>query len=149
VRRLVRWRLRFLACALIQGVFVRVKSVFFCLSFLLALSFASALSAQEITGTLSGTVTDSSGAAVPDAKVTIVRLESGLKRETNTSDAGLFFFNSLPVGAYKVTVEKPGFKTAETSSVSLHVNDKLDIPIKLEVGQVTDKVVVSGEVPLL
>ena len=113
------------------------------------LGAASAVSAQEITATLSGTVSDSSGAAVPDAKVTALRLESGLKRETSTSDAGVFFFNSLPVGAYKITIEKAGFKTTEAASISLHVNDKLDLPITLEVGQVSDKVIVSGETPLL
>jgi outer membrane receptor protein involved in Fe transport len=128
---------------------VRVKSLFASLFLLLVWASSSVASAQEITATLSGTVTDSSGSAVPDAKVTVLRLESGLKRETATSDAGVFFFNSLPIGTYKVTVEKAGFKTAETASVGLHVNDKVDLLVKLDVGQVSDKVVVSAQTPLL
>lgn len=128
---------------------MRVKFVFLCLSLLLVLSLASTLSAQEITGTLSGTVTDSSGAAVPGAKVTALRVESGLKRETSSSDAGIFFFNNLPVGTYKLTIEKAGFKSTESASIGVHVNDKIDLEFKLQVGQVTDKVVVSGQAPLL
>jgi len=124
---------------------IKIAVVFFaCL-----LVFGGSLSAQEITGTLSGTVTDSSGAAVPGASVTILRIESGATRKTVTSDAGIFFFNSLPIGTYKVTVEKAGFKSSETSNVALHVNDKLDLPIKLDVGNVSEKVLVSGEIPLL
>jgi len=130
-----------------QGVFVRTKILVVCLICLFV--SACSISAQEITGTLSGTVTDSSGAAVPDANVTILRTESGATRQTVTSDAGIFFFNSLTIGTYKITVEKAGFKSSETTNVALHVNDKLDLAIKLDIGNVSEKLVVSGEVPLL
>src|SRR5262249_35917682 len=123
---------------------------FLCGLFLLfVFGFVPTLSAQEITGTLSGTVTDNSGAAVPDAKVRIVRVESGLTRETTTSDAGIFFFNSLPVGTYKLTIEKSGLKPAEAEAIALHETNNPDTPINLQVGQVSDKIVVSGETPLL
>src|SRR5262252_1212841 len=58
---------------------------------------------------LNGTVTDPTGAAVPDAKVTVHNTETGLIRETQTTDAGLYDFPNLPVGSYELTIEKAGF----------------------------------------
>ena len=119
-------------------------------SFVLFLSvFACSLPAQEITGTLSGTVTDSSGSSVPGASVTIVGQDTGATRKTSTSDAGVFFFNSVPIGAYTVTIEKGGFKTYVSTGVAIHVNDKIDLTVKLTVGEVSEKVEVSGQTPLL
>jgi len=108
-----------------------------------------ALPAQEITGTLSGTVSDTSGGIVPGASVTIVGQETGATRKTSTSEAGVFFFNSVPVGTYTVTIEKGGFKKYVSTGVAVHVNDKIDLPIKLTVGEVSEKVEVSGQTPLL
>jgi len=116
---------------------------------LLLLGSAPSLPAQETTGTLSGTVTDSSGAAVPDAAVTLLNEITGVSRQTATSDAGVFFFNNVFVGRYRLTIEKTGFKAYESSGVSVHVNDKIDLSIKLTVGEVSQKVLVSGETPLL
>jgi hypothetical protein len=116
---------------------------------LLLLVFPPKLPAQEITGTLSGTVTDSSGSGVPAAKITAIRQETGAARETTASDAGLFFFNSLGVGTYTVTVEKAGFKKYESSGIGLHVNDKVDLLIQLTVGEISEKIVVTGQTPLL
>jgi outer membrane receptor protein involved in Fe transport len=111
--------------------------------------FLGCLSPQEITGTLSGTVTDSSGAAVPDAAVTLVRQETGAKRQMATSDVGVFFFNGIAIGTYRVTIKKTGFKSFETTGVAVHVNDKIDLPIQLTVGEVTENVTVNGAAMLL
>lgn len=116
---------------------------------LLIFGFGSSAPAQEITATLSGTVTDSSGAVIPDASVTAVRQETGTTRQTTTSSSGVFFFNSLPIGTYSVTVEKGGFKKYERGNIALHVNDKVDLPVNLTVGEITEKVVISGGAPLL
>jgi outer membrane receptor protein involved in Fe transport len=126
---------------------MRFKTAAFCA--LLLFGFVCSLSAQEITGTISGTVSDPSGAAIPQATVTITRLETGATRQTETSDAGVFFFNSVPIGSYTLSVEKGGFKRYESSGLLLHVNDKLDLAIKMTVGNVSEKVLVSGQTPLL
>jgi outer membrane receptor protein involved in Fe transport len=126
---------------------MRSKIAVFCA--LLFFGFASSLPAQEITGTISGTVTDVTGAAVPQAAVSVTRVETGATRQTTTSDAGVFFFNSLPIGSYTLRVEKGGFKSYESSGLALHVNDKLDLAVKMTVGDVSEKIVVSGETPLL
>ena len=76
---------------------MRVKTAAFFV--LLLFGFVGRLPAQEITGTISGTVSDSSGAAVPQASVTITHLGTGATRQAETSEAGVFFFNSLPIGS--------------------------------------------------
>jgi outer membrane receptor protein involved in Fe transport len=126
---------------------VRIRVVsFFLVCFL---SFAFRLPAQEITGTLSGTVTDTSGSPVPNAPVTLVREETGATRQTTTSESGVFFFNSIPIGSYRVSIEQPGFKSYTSTGIAVHVNDKIDLPINLAVGEVSERVVVSGQTPLL
>ena len=103
------------------------------------------LYSQEITGNISGTVTDPSGAVIPDAKVVVKNDLTGAQRSTTTTTAGVFFFTSLPTGDYRLTVEKTGFKTSETTGIHLSVNDKLNFPIMLEVGETTQTVSVTGE----
>ena len=64
-----------------------------------------ALHAQEITGNISGTVTDPSGSVIPNAAVTAVNTGTGAARATQTTSAGVFFLNNLPVGNYTLSVE--------------------------------------------
>ncbi len=116
---------------------------------ILLLAFAANLPAQETTGTISGAVSDSTGAAIPQATVSITHQATGATRQTTSTDAGVFFFNSVPIGTYTLRVEKAGFKSFESSGLALHVNDKLDFSIKLTVGEVSEKVLVSGQTPLL
>src|SRR6266852_5342813 len=88
-----------------------------------ALLASSALFAQtEIGGaTLNGTVLDPTGAAVPNAKLTATNPATGLTRTTQSNEAGLYNFARLPVGAYDLTVEATGFKSAKRTSVPLTV----------------------------
>jgi len=116
---------------------------------MLLLGFAAALPAQEITGNISGTVTDTSGSAVPDAKVDLLSILTGAERSTTTTSAGVFFFNSLPVGDYKITVAKDGFKKSEVTGMHVNVNDKLTFNIGLTLGSVTESVTVTSETPVL
>lgn len=104
---------------------------------------------QEITGNISGTVSDPSGAVIPDANVTATNVRTGGSRVTKTTSAGIFYFNNLPVGDYQLTVENPGFKKYEATGIHLNVNDKLTFPIALEVGEVTERVTVTSEAPAL
>src|SRR5450631_1402331 len=77
----------------------------------LALAFGGALrvKAQEVTATITGTVTDSSGAAVVGAAVTVKSVERGVTFDTTTNDSGLYHVSQLPAGNYEVRVEKEGF----------------------------------------
>jgi outer membrane receptor protein involved in Fe transport len=115
----------------------------------LASTAPARLYGQEITGNISGTVTDTTGAAVPDAKVVVLNVATSAERATTTTSAGIFFFTSLAVGDYRITIVKDGFKKSEITGIHLDVNDKLTFPVKLEVGAVTESVTVTGEAPLL
>src|SRR5690349_14969623 len=83
---------------------------------------ATSFAQSQIGGaSLNGTVTDPSGASVPNAKVTAANTATGLTRTTQTSDAGFYTFTGLPVGAYDVTVDAQGFKTAKRTGLPLQV----------------------------
>jgi outer membrane receptor protein involved in Fe transport len=101
--------------------------------------------AQEITGTISGSVTDDSGAVVPDATVALKSGRTGASHSTTSTAAGIFVFNNLPIGEYQLSVQKGGFKDYQLTGIQLHVDDKLNFPIILKVGAVSEKVVVSAE----
>src|SRR5437588_9537976 len=118
------------------------RSVAFCF-----LTLVAAVSgwAQETTGNISGTVTDPSGSVIPSVTVTAVNTGTGATRTTQTTPAGVFFMNALPVGNYTLRAEATGFKKYEATGVRLDVNDKLNFPIRLEIGAVTEAVEVSAE----
>src|SRR5215831_897908 len=120
-----------------------------CFVAVLLLGLASSLPAQEITGNISGTVTDPSGSAVPDAGVVVTNIGTGVERSTTTTSAGIFFFTDLPVGYYQLAVSKSGFKKSETTGIHLNVNDKLAFPIMLILGAVNDTVTVTSEAATL
>ena len=100
------------------------------------------------TGEIKGTVTDSSGAVLPDVKVTITDLQTGISKETATNSAGIYDVPSLPVGQYKITFNKQGFRKLVREGVSLQVQT-LGMDASLQVGDLEQTVVVTGEVPLL
>src|SRR6478735_2992590 len=108
-----------------------------------------ALMAQASTGSMSGTVTDPNGASVPAAKVIATGAASGFKAETLTSDAGLYVFPRLPVGAYEIAVEKTGFKRLNHPGIEIRIASRQELDLKLEVGDVQQTVQVAGEAPLL
>ena len=101
--------------------------------------------AQETTGSISGTVTDSSGAAVAGAKVTIKSLDKNVVVRTLTVEAsGQYLAAYLPVGRYEVVAEAANFKKSIFSNVVLNVADKLTINLTLEVGSVNESVTVEA-----
>lgn len=88
----------------------------------MGLAAGVALAQSEVGGaTLNGTVTDQSGAAVPNARVAIVSPGTGLARTTSTSGIGLYTFPRLSVGTYDLTVDAPGFKTTKRTAIQLQV----------------------------
>jgi outer membrane receptor protein involved in Fe transport len=109
--------------------------------------WSGALLAQsEIGGaTLSGTVRDPSGAAVPNAKVTAKQTSTGLTRVAQSSSAGIYSFSLLPPGAYELSVEAQGFKTAQLKDVPLAVGALATVDIAMEIGTASDTVTVAAE----
>ncbi|MGH2509034.1 MAG: carboxypeptidase regulatory-like domain-containing protein, partial [Ktedonobacteraceae bacterium] len=99
--------------------------------------------AQESTGTISGTITDPSGASVPHATVTIANVQTGIQRTGKSNTRGLFVITNLPVGDYKLTAEAPGFKKFAATQIRLNVNDHLSIPVHLQLGGTSQTITVS------
>jgi hypothetical protein len=106
------------------------------------------LLAQKITGDISGTVQDTTGAVLKDAKVTATNTGTGETRSANTSDSGFYRIIELPPGNYKVTATAQGFKTsARDAQVSLSLVTQSDF--QLQPGQVTETIEVEGATPLV
>jgi len=110
--------------------------------FLLLLVFSTGF-AQESTGTISGTVTDPSGAVIPQASIVITNVQTGVVRKETTNSSGLFVVTNLAVGNYGLTAEAHGFKKFEATQIRLDVNDRLTIPVHLEIGGTTETVSVN------
>src|SRR5438105_841483 len=112
------------------------------LALFMVLTAAPAL-AQSDRGSITGTVTDPSGAVVQNAKVTATSLDTGEVRETTTSGEGSYTLPELKAGRYRITAEAQGFKatTVDEYKVAVQVTHSLDF--KLEVGAVTDVVTVT------
>src|SRR5689334_17006860 len=109
---------------------------------------APPLRAQVLYGTLVGSVTDASGAALPGATVTIEQTETKLTRELVTDATGAYHFTAVPSGTYIVSVKMNGFR-AFSRSVPVTLNSVARVDAKLELGQLTESVQVSGESPVL
>src|ERR1700724_2676836 len=104
--------------------------------------------AQTITGTISGDVTDTSGAVVAGATITVENLSTSLKRTATTTPSGTFIVPDLAIGRYKVTATAEGFKTlVQTSEVLTGAVTRAEF--KLQVGQRTETVEVEGSAPLV
>ena len=106
-------------------------------------------SAQAVTGTLLGNVTDSSGAAVPGATVTATNVDKNTSRSVVSNEAGYFIMTSLPNGTYTVDAELQGFKKVARQNVKVDVNTTVRVDLPLTVGQMTEEVTVSAESPAL
>jgi hypothetical protein len=107
------------------------------------------VSAQTITATLTGTVVDPGGGAVPNVQVVAVNQATKLEYKTETSDAGVYRLPFLPIGTYVVTAEMTGFKKVVSSAIQLEVNQTARVDLTLEIGALTDEVTVAGTSPVL
>ncbi len=104
---------------------------------------------QAVTGSLLGNVTDSSGAAVPGAKVVITEINTGIARSAETNAAGFYSFPTLEPGIYRVSVEREGFRKAVKERVQVLVNTTVRADLELVVGAVSETVSVTAEVAML
>ena len=115
---------------------------------LLALSASSGFS-QDARATLLGVVIDPGGASVPRARVSAINMEMDVRSVTETNADGNYLIPYLVAGHYRVRVERDGFKTTERSPIELQSNGSLRLDVKLELGQVSEKVTVNAESPVL
>src|SRR5262245_59709873 len=103
----------------------------------------------QFSSAIQGTITDSSGAAIPDAKVTLKNVDTGIVRSAMTSPEGLYRIPSLGPGVYTLTVEKQGFATSERTSVTLGVSQTSKLDVTMQLGAVTEHVDVAATIGLL
>src|SRR5215475_8347931 len=107
------------------------------------------LAAQTDQAAISGTVTDSSGAAIQGAKIEFISPATGLHREATTNINGIYHFPTLQIGKYKLTVSKEGFKSIEFPSVELSVGQPRTIDVRLEIGTISSAIQVAATVETL
>ena len=125
--------------------FIRNLHLLSCFLLALLVIVVGSATAQTFRGTILGSVTDSSGAAITGAAVTIKNLDTGLTRTVSTSDDGSYSAPELPIGNYSVTVEKAGFKSGVVTGVRVEVSTERRADVTLQPGQLSQTVEVQGE----
>ena len=140
---------------LVAGVSKTVPRALTCARGMLLLIFvfgvfaATAARAQVLYGTLTGTVTDPSGAAIPGAQIVALEVQTGISQTVTGDSSGNYRFTALLPGTYKVTITASGFATQETNGVLVRVNETARVDAPLKVGSATQNVVVTTEAPIL
>jgi hypothetical protein len=116
---------------------------------LVAWPLASIAAAQVTTATIVGTITDSSGGALPGTLVTARNVDTGLTRSVPAGEGGAYRIEFLPIGNYSVEATLDGFKTAHRSGIILRVADTVRVDVSLELGVLTETVSVTAAAPLV
>jgi len=120
----------------------QLKSV---LAGLFALALVSNLSwSQSFQASITGTVKDPSGGVVPAAQLTATEIATGTSLNTTSNEAGVYRFNGLKPGQYRLTCSVAGFKKFEQSELTLQVNQTLEVNPDMQPGQTTEQVTVSA-----
>jgi hypothetical protein len=104
---------------------------------------------QADQGSISGMVEDSSGAVIAKARVTLTDVDTGLVLKTETSATGVYFFSPVKIGNYSVSATGPGFSTTTQQGIHVDAQSRLNIPLTLKLGSVSQSVTVSTAPPLL
>jgi carboxypeptidase family protein len=116
---------------------------------IILVGFPSRVVGQAVNATLLGTVTDSSGAAVANAKVTLTETRTGISRASQTNESGNYVFPDLPPGTYTVVAEQSGFKKASRAAIDVIVNTTGRVDLVLQPGDISQTVTVEAETPIL
>jgi len=116
------------ACTLVLGLFC----------------FASAAMSQTETATVSGLITDNTGAVVPGAEVKLQSVDRGTTTSGTTNNAGIYVFASVHPGPYQITVQKPGFKQIDFLGLIVNVQDHIEQNFRLLVGSISESITVTG-----
>jgi hypothetical protein len=112
------------------------------------LQFAAPFAHAQEAG-LAGTVTDATGAAVPQAGIAVRNIETGVERRTRTDDRGRYSLAPLAIGRYTLTAEAPGFRTITVSDIYLTIGQTSVTDVVMQVGQVNERITVADTSPLL
>ena len=127
---------------------MRSRSIAVLFVFLVTL-FACCAMAQTFRGSIQGTVTDASGAAVAGARVEVSSPETGLRRHILTNSAGEYVASELPLGTYTVTIEKTGFRKVNLTQIPVSVGAPARADAHLQAGEVRETVEVVADVPMV
>jgi len=127
----------------------RSVSVFMLLGFGVLLALPGTGFSQTFRGGISGTITDSTGAAIPGAQVKVTSPGTGLTRTVFTNDLGGYQASELPLGTYSITVEKTGFRTTTLINIPVSVGSPARADARLATGMVQEVVEVNANVPLV
>ncbi len=119
------------------------------LSVVCLIALTGALCAQSTNASLSGRVTDPSKARIAGAKIAAISAGTSIRDEATTNASGEYYLPNLLPGAYRIEVEKPGFKKLIRPNVILHVQDALDIDFEMTLGSASESVTVESGVPLV
>jgi Carboxypeptidase regulatory-like domain len=133
---------RFRSAARLRGLVLPVLIGLVCVS-------PQRAGAQSVTGTILGTVKDSSGAVVPGATVNLVHMGTGASRSVVTNEQGEFTAPALPTGNYSVSGEMSGFKKVTLANVHVGVDQRVRADLKLDLGEMTEAVEIQAETPLV
>ena len=130
--------------------FVGSRNLFLRAVLLAALSAVLGTSAlAQSTASLSGTVSDATGAVVVNAKVVATKQGTGVESATQTDTAGAYLFPSLPIGIYRVQATAPGFQSAIISNLKLEVATAVVQNIQLRIGQAAETVEITADTALV
>lgn len=125
------------------------KTTFACWLCFLFLLICGAAKAQTITGNITGTVTDPSGAVIPKATATATNVATGVRIQTTTNADGIYSIRFLQIGRYTVTIEASGFETETQGPFMLEVDQTAQVNAALKMGSVTTRVFVNSAPPIL
>src|SRR2546422_5638057 len=115
----------------------------------LTFSLPDRLPGQYTTASLGGTVVDQSGAAIADAKVTVLNTDTGFTQTVSSGADGAYLFSRLPVGNYRLTVEKEGLTTYVQSGIQLTVSQAATQSVTMNIGAVSQQVTVTGDASIV
>src|SRR5262245_33071650 len=118
-------------------------------SAILALLLSGAAFAQYTTASLGGTVLDKSGAAIPEAQISVRNVDTGFTQQTTSDGTGAFLFSRLPIGNYELSCDHSGFSAYRQTGIRLTVNQAASQLITMQVGQVTERVNVEANAELV
>lgn len=128
---------------------LRIVPAFLAPAVVTLLLSAALVQAQVDTGSITGTVTDPSGAVVSGAKVTMTNEGTGASLSTTTGSDGIYNFSPVRIGSYKLEASAPGFKTLVQTHVVVDVSARVEENFKLQTGAVTETVKVTSAAPVL
>ena len=120
----------------------------FATALLLASNLNGFAQSQALNGQIEGTVTDPTGATIPNATVVIINIETGATRTVTTDDSGVYRAPLLPLGTYHVTAEAPNFKKLVREGITLTTGQIATVALALEAGQVSEVVTITGDAPI-